>query len=194
MRSKIVRVLLTVCASMFCCGCGPDNGLTMGRVSGTVTYNGQPVEFGDILFEPDSAKGNNGVPSMGSIGKDGTFVMSTQESGDGVIAGYHKVGIRALDPTGVGQEGETSQADLATASGKEMLANRQRQRKAQTAAIKNRAKNDAPSVSFNGKVYRFLTPEKLANPQTSGIRVQISRGSNRVNFAVAEDGSVTVTP
>ena len=194
MRSKIVRVLLTVCASMFCCGCGPDNGLTMGRVSGTVTYNGQPVEFGDILFEPDSEKGNNGVPSMGSIGKDGTFVMSTQESGDGVIAGYHKVGIRALDPTGVGQEGETSQADLAAASGKDMLANRQRQRKAQTAAIKNRAKNDAPSVSFNGKVYRFLTPEKLANPQTSGIRVQISRGSNRVNFAVAEDGSVTVTP
>jgi hypothetical protein len=179
---------------MFFCGCGPDNGLTMGRVSGTVTYNGQPVEFGDILFEPDSEKGNNGVPSMGSIGKDGTFVMSTQESGDGVIAGYHKVGIRALDPTGVGQEGETSQTDSATASGKDMLASRQRQRKAQTAAIKNRAKNDAPSVSFNGKVYRFLTPEKLANPQTSGIRVKISRGSNRVSFAVAQDGSVTVTP
>jgi hypothetical protein len=33
----------------------------------------------------------------------------------------------------------------------------------------------------------------LANPETSGIKVQISRGSNRVNLAIAEDGTVKVT-
>src|SRR5215471_4627100 len=84
-------------------GCGPGNGLTMGRVSGVVTYNGQPVEFGEVLFVPDSEKGNSGVPSMGRIGEDGRYTMSTQEAGDGVIAGYHKVGIRVLDPQPVSQ-------------------------------------------------------------------------------------------
>jgi hypothetical protein len=174
-------------------GCGPGNGLTMGRVSGVVTYMGEPVELGEVLFLPDSEKGTNGVPSMGVIGKDGSYIMSTQESGDGVIAGYHKVGIRALDASKV-EKGEAPALDPASSTGKELLAERLNKRKAQALRLrKNRAKADAPTVSFNGNVYRFLAPEKLANPETSGIRVQISQGSNRVNLAITEDGSVKVT-
>ena len=166
----------------------------MGRVSGVVTYKGQPVELGEVLFVPDSEKGNNGVPSMSPIGKDGTYIMSTQESGDGVIAGYHKVAIRALDAIKVGQV-ETPDLNPNAATSTNPMADRQKRMKSQALSLKkNRAKDDAPSVSFNGNVYRFLAPEKLANPDTSGITVQISRGSNRVNFAIEEDGSVKVTP
>jgi hypothetical protein len=190
---RILTGLGLIVAGCALTGCGPGNGLTMGRVSGLVTYNGQPVEFGEVLFVPDSEMGNNGVPSMGSIGKDGTFIMSTQESGDGVIAGHHKVGIRALDATRVTKD-ETPKLDPTVGTGKELLANRLSQRKAQAAVVsKNRAKDDAPTVSFNGNVYRFLAPEKLANPETSGVKVQISQGSNRVNFAISEGGSVKVT-
>jgi hypothetical protein len=57
---------------------------------------------------------------------------------------------------------------------------------------KNRAKQDAPTVTFNGKTYRFLIPKKMADPETSGISVEISRGSNRVDFAFDEDGSIKV--
>jgi len=182
-----------VAAACALCGCGPGNGLTMGRVSGLVTYNGQPVELGEVLFVPDSEKGNNGVPSMSSIGKDGTYIMSTQESGDGVIAGYHKVGIRALDAFKVGQA-ETAEPEPNTTTSNNPMADRLKRMKAQSLNLKKiRAKDDAPTVSFNGNVYRFLAPEKLANPETSGISVEISRGSNRVNFAIAEDGSVKVT-
>jgi hypothetical protein len=191
MRIRTQLGLIAAVCALY--GCGPGNGLTMGRVSGLVTYNGQPVEFGEVLFLPDSAKGNNGVPSMGSIGKDGTYTMSTQEASDGVIAGYHKVGIRALDATKVGKD-DTPTLDPTVATGKELMSNRLSKRKSQAAAVsKNRAKDNAPTVSFNGNVYRFLAPEKLANPETSGISVQISTGSNRVNFAIAEDGSVKVT-
>jgi hypothetical protein len=190
MRIRTRLGLIAVACALH--GCGPGNGLTMGRVSGLVTYNGQPVEFGEVLFLPDSDKGNNGVPSMGSIGKDGTFIMSTQESGDGVIAGYHKVGIRALDATKVSKD-DTPTLDPTIAAGKDLIANRLSKRKAEAAAVsKNRAKEDARTVSFNGNVYRFLAPEKLANPETSGIRVNIATGSNRVNFEIAEDGSVKV--
>jgi hypothetical protein len=174
-------------------GCGPSNGLTMGRVSGRVTYNGQPVELGEVLFLPDSEKGNSGVPSMGPITKDGSYIMSTQDFGDGVIAGHHKVGIRALDAVPVGKV-ETPELDPAVATGKEMLADRIKRSKAQAQILrKNRAKKDAPTVTFRGKTHGFLAPEKLANPETSGIKVQISRGSNRVDFAIAEDGTVKVS-
>jgi hypothetical protein len=174
-------------------GCGPGNGLTMGRVSGVVTYKGEPVEFGEVLFVPDSDKGNSGVPSMGRIEKDGRYTMSTQDAGDGVIAGYHKVGIRALDPEPVAKE-EMAMPDPGTATGKQLMEARLKQRKAQSLSRRqNRAKEDAPTVSFGGKVHRFLAPQNLANPETSGIRVEISRGSSRVNFDIAEDGTVKVS-
>jgi hypothetical protein len=174
-------------------GCGPDNGLTMGRVSGLVTYNGEPAEFGEVLFVPDSEKGNSGVPSMGRIGEDGRYTMSTQEAGDGVIAGYHKVGIRLLDPQPVAKD-DAPAPDSEAATGKQLMEARLQQRKAQSLSRRqNRAKEDAPTVSFGGKVHRFLAPQKLANPETSGIRVQIARGSNQVDFAIAEDGTVKVS-
>jgi hypothetical protein len=119
--------------------------------------------------------------------------MSTQDPGDGVIAGYHKVGIRALDATQVGQD-ETPGRDPADATGPKTITDRVKMRKAQSVNLrKNRAKKDAPTVNFYGHFYRFLAPEKLANPETSGIKVRILRGSNRVNLAIQEDGSVKVT-
>jgi hypothetical protein len=174
-------------------GCGPGNGLTMGRVSGLVTYKGEPAEYGELLFVPDSEKGNSGVPSMGVIGKDGRYTMSTQESADGVIAGYQKVGIRVLDPV---QDSQTQAPalDPEKATGRELFAERINRRKAQAVSRrKNRAKEDAPTVKIGGTTYRFLAPEKLANPETSGLRIQIARGSNRVDFAIQEDGTVKVS-
>jgi len=190
MRYRLWIMLATACAVA---GCGPGNGLTMGRVSGVITYKGEPVEFGDVLFVPDDAGGNKGVPSMGRIGKDGRYTMSTQDPGDGVIAGRQKVGIRVLDPEPVSKT-EAPAPDPETASGKELMNARIQQRKmlAQQSRRKNRARDDAPTVSFGGKVHRFLVPKQLADPETSGIRVEVSTGSNRIDFAIAEDGSVAV--
>jgi hypothetical protein len=185
--------LATVAVAVVICGCGSGNGLTMGRVSGLVTYKGTPVELGEVLFVPDSNKGTSGVPSMGPIGKDGRYIMSTQESGDGVIAGYHKVGIRALDPEPVTKD-EAPQLDPETLSGRELMdAKRSLRTGKAPRQRKSQAKSDAPTVSFGGKTYRFLAPEKLAYPDQSGIKVQISRGSNQVSFAIEEDGTVKVS-
>jgi hypothetical protein len=188
----LTRTWICLASAFAIVGCGPDNGLTMGRVSGLVTYKGEPVEIGEVLFLPDSEKGNNGVPSMGAIGKDGRYTMSTQDAGDGVIAGHHKVGIRALDPEPVSKD--SASAKVTEDSGKSdlMEAKLKQRRSLAVSKRKNRAKQDAPTVSFGATVHRFLAPEKLANPETSGIRVQISRGSNRVNFDIQEDGTVKI--
>jgi hypothetical protein len=183
-------VLLAACGLA---GCGSDNGLTMGRVSGTITFKGQPVEFGDILFAPDESKGNQGVPAMGSITKDGTYVLSTQDAGDGAIVGYHRVGIRVFDPTPLSGTGPPTLVPGVPA-GKETMAGRISQRKALALErSKNRAKPDAKTATFNGSVYRFLVPDRLADPAKSGIAVKISQGSNRFNFAIQEDGSVKIS-
>ena len=48
-------------------GCGPDHGMSLGRVSGTVTSRGEPVRFGTVIFMPDATKGTDGPPAMGTL-------------------------------------------------------------------------------------------------------------------------------
>jgi hypothetical protein len=190
-----MRIASFVMLSALCtlAACSPGNGLTMGRVSGLVTYKGEPVEMGEVLFVPDSSQGNKGVPSMGAIQKDGSYVMSTQEPGDGVIAGFHKVGIRVLDPTPVSKNEEPA-PDANAVDAQYGMKARVLQKKAQALKMrKNRARPDAPTVILGANVYRFMIPKKLADPETSGLAVRISTGSNRVNFAIQDDGSVTVS-
>lgn len=53
-------------------GCGRPSGPSRYDVSGTVTFRGQPVPSGSIVFEPDAARGNSGPVSVMSI-VDGRF-------------------------------------------------------------------------------------------------------------------------
>jgi len=100
-------------------GCTNDNGLTLGRVHGTVTYKGQPVKHGTVFFMPDESKATVGPPAMGVITSDGSYVMSTDESGDGAIVGSHEVGITGLDPTPVsGEDMPEPESDPASAPAK----------------------------------------------------------------------------
>ena len=64
-------------------------------VSGTVTYQGQPVPIGSIVFEPDSTKGNSGASGSAQI-KDGKY-DTREEDGTGTIGGPHLVRILGLD-------------------------------------------------------------------------------------------------
>ena len=66
-------------------GCSSGNGLTLGKVRGTMTYDGEPVRGGEVLFVPDTTKGTVGPPAAGTISEDGSYSVSTQESGDGAV-------------------------------------------------------------------------------------------------------------
>src|SRR5690606_162016 len=79
--------------------CGPDNGLNLARVRGTVTLEGEPIKNGTVMFEPDESKGTTGPLAIGTILADGTFVLSSQSVGDGAVVGFHRVGILGLDET-----------------------------------------------------------------------------------------------
>jgi hypothetical protein len=83
-----------------CCGCDGTSGQTgpLLPVKGKVTYKGQPVTKGVVRFDPDGY----GRPATGSLQSDGTFVLGTFKTGDGVVAGEHRVSISGFDKSRAG--------------------------------------------------------------------------------------------
>jgi hypothetical protein len=77
-------------------GCGTNSGaLTLARVSGTVTYKGQPVKNATVVFLPDQ----QGVRlASGRTDDKGRFELMTEVPGDGVVLGKHRVSITAREP------------------------------------------------------------------------------------------------
>jgi hypothetical protein len=173
-------------------GCGADNGLTLGRVRGKITYQGELVRWGRILFTPDRARGTEGPTAMGLISKEGTYALATESADDGVIVGFHKVGIVGLDPTPLSAPAEppAEQAKLVVA------AKVQRVKTAQAEQLRSSAKRagtgERTMRTVDGKTYRIVVPDKVLNPDSSGVTVEVQHGSQTIDFDVKEDGSVAV--
>lgn len=69
-------------------GCAPATypKREMGKVSGTITYKGEPLELGQIIFQPPS-----GIPTVGEIQSDGTYSLEA-------VVGPNSVQIISRDP------------------------------------------------------------------------------------------------
>jgi hypothetical protein len=80
-------------------GCSNSSGRQ--NISGQVTYNGKPVPYGTVYFDPDSSKGNNGPQGVGEI-RDGKY---RNKPGFGPFVGPHNVRI-------IGSESERSDQRL----------------------------------------------------------------------------------
>jgi len=73
-------------------GCS-RGGRPLGRVSGFVTYEGNAVPNGTIVFMPVES----GPPAYGNLGPDGHYTLSTFSSEDGAVVGKHLVMITAFE-------------------------------------------------------------------------------------------------
>src|SRR3954465_12776818 len=71
---------------------GCNRGPKMVPVTGKVIYNGRPLEFGVVMFQPPS-----GQPAQGQIQPDGTFNLSTYRLNDGAVVAKHKVRIACYE-------------------------------------------------------------------------------------------------
>jgi hypothetical protein len=78
-------------------GCGRDQGPERVVVSGKVTFNGKPLDEGQIRFVPTAT---SAVPVSGASIKDGQYKV---DSRGGVPVGMHKIEIEAhrVDPKAV---------------------------------------------------------------------------------------------
>lgn len=92
MPSDALRVwtLLTVAALL--AGCG-SNGPTRYQVTGSVSYAGEPVPSGEVIFEPDPARGNRGPQGRAAINR-GKYASVP---GQGAVAGPTIARVLAYD-------------------------------------------------------------------------------------------------
>ena len=86
---------LRVAALVICClttGC--NRRPVLYHVSGTVTYDGQPLPAGQVFFDADLTKGHDGPQGFAYI-KDGQF--DTAQGGRGVLGGPYVIRIQGFD-------------------------------------------------------------------------------------------------
>jgi hypothetical protein len=106
-RHRFKRHLVLVASAAILAGCGGDPDLPkLGKVSGTVTYKGQPVTKGLVTFVPAGGAGaQTGQSATGEIQEDGSFTLSTFENNDGAVLGEHIVVVQSRedDPALEGQ-------------------------------------------------------------------------------------------
>jgi hypothetical protein len=88
-----------ILAVLVASGCGGDpTKPRLGRVSGTVTYNGAVVPKGVVTFVPSGGEGSRtGQPATGEIGSDGSYQLTTFERGDGAVVGEHVVLVQSME-------------------------------------------------------------------------------------------------
>lgn len=78
-------------------GCG-SSGTDIVPIRGEVTFNGAPLQDGMVVYVPkqtDSAR-----QASGRIQADGTFVLTTFKSGDGVVPGEYNIAVYGYSPRG----------------------------------------------------------------------------------------------
>ena len=63
-------------------GCGNKNEPARYRVSGSVSFDGKPVPFGDVLITPDDTKKNTGAQAIATI-RNGKYDTSAAGKGYG---------------------------------------------------------------------------------------------------------------
>ncbi len=67
-------------------------------VSGRVTIDGKPLEYGTVQVIPTGDR-----PASGKIGADGRFELMTYDPGDGCVLGQHRVAVIANESIDAGQ-------------------------------------------------------------------------------------------
>jgi hypothetical protein len=106
----LVRYLLSLVAGLglvyHLSGCSADPNMPkLGKVSGKVSYQGKPLDAGRVVFTPVAGKGGESDQgASGEISSDGSYEMTTFNTGDGVVLGQHIV-------TVVVQKGEMPKPD-----------------------------------------------------------------------------------
>jgi len=72
-QGVVIAAAVVLLATTIGCGLSGSEGY---RVSGKVTYGGQPLPSGSIQFEPDSSAGNRGLCATAMI-TDGVYTTTT---------------------------------------------------------------------------------------------------------------------
>jgi hypothetical protein len=155
-RSMALKITFVVSCFMIVVtipGCGGAKS-PMGKVSGKVTYKGQPVTKGVINFLPEDKEER---AAAGTIGADGRYTLTTYKQGDGAALGRHQVSIVSRDtanlPGGSAAPTMTPQEIMKSSQSPENVGKK--------------------TLEEKGAI-----PARYSQPDTSGLSFVVKAGSN----------------
>jgi len=94
---RVAMLCLTLSVGVVGCGGGA------APVKGKVTYKGEPVKGGSLVFSP-LAEG--GKAASGDVKEDGTYTLTTNKPGDGAKPGHYRVTYTPPQPAEAAASGE----------------------------------------------------------------------------------------
>lgn len=145
-------------------GCGSDDGLGKRyAVYGTVTYNGQPVEKGEIAFRPE----NPADRAASGLIENGGYTLTTQSKGDGALPGKYKVTITS------------KQVDVEEARA-EFRAKVKKGKDIKSSLIPKEFMIKA------AKKAKSNIPAKYGTPETSKLAAEVKEQSNNLSFELTD--------
>jgi hypothetical protein len=71
----------------------------LAAVQGKVTYRGEPLRGGTIVYTPDASRGTRGELAWGEIQQDGSYTLKTGAAA-GAATGWHRVTVSSTLPPG----------------------------------------------------------------------------------------------
>ena len=160
--TRRLLVLFAASGAVVIASCGSHEEAFGKRypVSGTVTYNGQPLEKGAISFVPDKGAGATGAIEKGS------YTLSTGGEGDGALPGKYKVAVTAKEDTN-----EIAKADfLKDSKGKGTDVSFVPRQYLSAAAEKAKS----------------LIPAGYGDVRTTTLTAEVKEGSNTIPFTISD--------
>ena len=154
-RRATILILALSAASLAGCDAGKPS---LATVHGKVTYKGEPLKAGNVLFLP-VVKSEDGLdhPSAGVLKEDGTYELTTFVPGDGAAVGEHKVSVIALEG------GPAGAAELYDGS-------------------------EVKETKVNGKriTMKSLVPDKYKSPETTPLTKKVEPGDNTIDLKLED--------
>jgi len=163
MRSRFLATALTAVAFVAVLGCSDDGLGKRFPVTGSVTYNGQPLPKGSVTFLPDEPTARGGTGEV----KNGTYSMMTLTPGDGMFPGSYSVTVSDLT------------VDFATAE-------EDTKKKLEKMKLAPVGSPDQVAVSKAYKAGKDSVPAKYAQIATSGLKFTVKPEKNTFNIELKD--------
>ncbi len=132
-------------------GCSGSNAAVPAKVSGKITYKGNPVMGGKLSFVTVDGTGYDGI-----ISPDGTYSCNDLPAGELIVC----VNTEGLKPSAA------VEAAMNTDMGRKRM------------AVAQKPPPDKAGSAPDNKSLYVKIPAKYANPKTSPLQVTLSRGRN----------------
>ncbi len=95
MKLNAVLVIFLACSSFIGCSSSVAPPVPVFKVTGKVSYKGQPVAGADVTFRCDEANRS----AFGRTNAEGMYKLTTFSANDGAVAGKHGVSIVLIPPS-----------------------------------------------------------------------------------------------